>query len=172
MTIQAALRLCFCLAGMATLSACASLLAFDSGCLGVEGDAELVDLGRRACTGSKLAQYELGRTYESGTGVVANAAEAAHWYRQAAESETGVTNVYSPPVGKEQYGRVIPVRTGPPRVGLPEAQYALGRLYLEGRGVKQSDRKARKWLKRAAQQDYGPALALLDERFSASTETR
>ena len=153
MTIQAALRLCFCLAGIAALPACASLLAFDSGCLGVEGDTELVDLGRRACAGSKLAQYELGRTYESGTGVVANAAEAAHWYRQAAESESGITHIYLPPVGRQKYGMVMPVQAGLPRTGLPEAQYALARLYLDGRGVKQSDGKARKWLKRAARQD-------------------
>ena len=153
MTIQAAVRLCLCLAGMAALSACSSLLSYNSGCLGVDGGAALVDLSRRACAGNKLAQYELGWTYESGTGVAQNRAEAAHWYRQAAEPESGVTHIYLPPVGKQKYGMVMPIQTGSPRTGLPEAQYALARLYLDGRGVKQSDRKARKWLKRAARQD-------------------
>jgi len=79
--------------------------------------------------GDRLAQYALGRAYERGeAGVTPNRDQAIHYYRQAAKAIPNRTFVYSPPVGKESYGRVIPVTVGPPSPGLPEAEEALKRL--------------------------------------------
>ncbi|MCG8504605.1 MAG: sel1 repeat family protein [Sphingomonadales bacterium] len=159
-------RVVCCLFAVLALSACTTGLSNQAACLGHGDKGALAELKTQACGGSKLAQYELARAHETGDGIAADPARAVAWYRAAAETVGGTTYVYSPPVGSETYGRVIPVTTGPARPGLAAAQYALGRLYLEGRGVKRSDRKARKWLERAARQDYGPALALLEARFS------
>lgn len=41
--------------------------------------------------------------------------------------------------------------------GDPAAQYNLGLLYLDGRGVPQSPAQAVSWFRRAAEQDYTPA---------------
>ncbi|MCH8686436.1 SEL1-like repeat protein [Pedomonas mirosovicensis] len=76
----------------------------------------------------QLAQYALGIAYEHGLGVPADRKAAMRYYRAAAASVPGRIWVYSPPVGKESMGRVIPVDTGPGRTGLPEARAALERL--------------------------------------------
>ena len=38
------------------------------------------------------------------------------------------------------------------------AQYNLGTLYEEGRGVKQNDKKAAAWFRKAAEREFPPAL--------------
>lgn len=79
--------------------------------------------------GDRMAQYALGRAYERGeAGLPADSASAIRYYRKAAKTISNQTYVYSPPVGKESYGRVIPVTAGPPSPGLPEAIEALKRL--------------------------------------------
>lgn len=103
----------------------------------------------------------LGRKYEEGDGVAQDYRQAASLYRAAASAQRGVTYVYSPPVGKESYGRVIPVRTGSGKAPSPEAQYRLALLHLKGAGVKQDAGKARKLLSSAAAAGYAPAVEIL-----------
>lgn len=52
---------------------------------------------------------------------------------------------------------VLPIRTGMDQQGLPEAQYRLGLMYLEGRGVRRDPKHALKLLGQAAGQGYGAA---------------
>jgi len=49
--------------------------------------------------------------------------------------------------------------------GDPEAQYALGTLYANGKGVPRDDAQALKWLKAAAAQGYGPAQLVLGRMY-------
>jgi len=72
-------------------------------------------------------QIETGRKYYLGEGVAKDHAEAAKWYRQAAER------------------------------GNAEGQCLLGCMYLSGEGVAQDNREAAKWFRKAADQgdDYG-----------------
>lgn len=89
----------------------------------------------RADAGDKHAQLLLGLRYEEGIGVKRDLSRAAALYRAAGTANPGVTYVYAPPVGNAP-GTVIPVSTGPAEPGLPEAQYRLGLMNLEGRGVR------------------------------------
>jgi hypothetical protein len=90
--------------------------------------AEIAALQCAAGRGSKSAQLALGIRYEEGTGVPKDYWKAAKLYRQAATSTPNTTYVYSPPVGKEKVGRVIPVNIGTAEPGLAEAAFRLARL--------------------------------------------
>jgi hypothetical protein len=67
-----------------------------------------------------MSQYNLGQMYEAGQGVARDFAEAAQWYRRAAES------------------------------GIAHARFSLGVAYALGRGVPQDYLEAHKWLNLAA----------------------
>lgn len=77
--------------------------------------------------GDAEAQYNLGLLHGSGTGIAQNLAEAAKWYRRAAEQ------------------------------GHDKAQAMLGVLYSSGQGVVQSHTEAIKWWRRAADQGNADA---------------
>jgi len=87
---------------------------------------------RAAARGRPVAQYELGRIYETGTGVRADPFKAAEWYRLAAG------------IG-----------------GNRDAQYALGQLYFTGRGVVNDYAAAVRWFLKAARQGHPAALYLM-----------
>lgn len=106
-----------------------------------------------AARGSKQAQLELGRAYETGAGVPQDYARAAALYRAAARFTSGTTFIYSPPVGQSP-GRVIPIRTGTDQGGLAEAKYRLGLLYAQGLGVERDPDRARELLEEAAAGGY------------------
>jgi hypothetical protein len=80
-----------------------------------------------ATNDDKVSQFLLAQAYERGDGVLKDLDAARKWYAKSARPSTQTTYVYSPAVGKESYGRVIPI-TGRSAPGLPEAQRALARL--------------------------------------------
>jgi hypothetical protein len=73
------------------------------------------------------AQFNLGLMYDKGQGVPQDYAEAAKWYRKAAEQ------------------------------GNAEAQYNLGMMYYAGQGVPQDHAVAAKWYRKAAEQGNASA---------------
>ena len=75
-------------------------------------------------TGDAVAQHDLGIMYQNGRGVTQDIAQAAKWYRLAAELDYRA------------------------------AQYYLGTLYVTGQGVEQDDAKGVEWLRKAAQQGH------------------
>jgi TPR repeat protein len=72
--------------------------------------------------GVARAQYDLGVSYETGTGDYQDYPQAAAWYRKAAQQ------------------------------GYAPAQAAIGSAYLNGQGVSKDSREAVKWLRNAADQ--------------------
>lgn len=74
-----------------------------------------------------IAQYQLGVMYKRGRGVGQDVAEAARWYRKAAEQ------------------------------GLAHAQYDFGVLCAKGTGVGQDDAEAVRWFREAANQQHAAA---------------
>ena len=72
--------------------------------------------------GDVYAQVDLGHMYAEGDGVDQDFAEAAKWYRKAAEQ------------------------------GYKIAQYLIGGMYKEGKGVPQDYDEAVKWFRKAADQ--------------------
>ncbi len=124
------------------------------------GQSQIEVLARRAARGDKVAQLELGERLETGEGTAADPPRAARLYRQASSFTSGTTFIYLPGV-KGKPGMVLPLRRGPDQPGLPEAQYRLGLMYLEGRGMPQDRRRALTLLKTAAKAGFEPAAAKL-----------
>jgi len=79
--------------------------------------------------GNLMAQFNLGLVHEKGRGVTQDYAEAAKWYRQAAEQ------------------------------GFAPAQNNLGNLYAQGFGVAKDSAEAFKWHLKAAERGHAPAQA-------------
>ena len=85
-------------------------------------DATITQLRERAWAGDAVAQCSLGVAYALGRGVPQDYAQAAQWYRKAAEQ------------------------------GEAFAQFNLGLLYNSGRGVPQDYAQAAQWYEKAAVQ--------------------
>ena len=96
--------------------------------------AEAISLLERAADGlSASAMIQLGRCYEVGIAVQADADKAFDWYWAGA------------------------------RLGSPEACYRLGLMLQEGRGCTANTQKAIKWFKEAAKHHHSRALQKLEE---------
>jgi TPR repeat protein len=90
--------------------------------------AEISDLQKRADSGDAVAQFALGKAYESGNGLPQRADQAAIWYRKAAEQ------------------------------GDEKAQNSLAVLYWLGDGVEKDKTEAVRWYRRAAHQGNANAM--------------
>ena len=86
---------------------------------------------QKAEAGDALAQYDVARFYQTGSGVTQDAAKAIQWLTKAAEQ------------------------------GLVEAETSLGSAYDVGMGVPLSNRKAVYWWQKAARQGSDYALRCL-----------
>jgi len=82
---------------------------------------EIRRLIARAEAGDDEAQFELGKCYANGTGVVQDDVQAAAWYRRAAER------------------------------GNTDAMVAYGRCLIEGRGVRADGGEGGKWFRHATE---------------------
>lgn len=124
--------------------------------LAIDGDAE--------------TQYRLGRMYYHGQGGQSDA-EAAKWYRMAAErghalAQNNLALMYEQGRGVDQdlgaaaewYGRAADL-------GLAVAQNNLARFYDEGRGVAADPARAARWYERAAGQKHAPAQYRLAQLY-------
>lgn len=104
-----------------------ALRAYERG----DNAAVLRELKPLLASGSPPAFWLMGRMRQAGRGGPADAAEAARWYRKAAD------------------GGNVP------------AMLSLGELYLRGQGVAQSDGQAGDWFKKAAAKGSPHGLCLL-----------
>ena len=82
---------------------------------------------RKAQAGDAEAQFQVGQSYAEGRGVTRDLAEAAKWYRKAAEQENAA------------------------------AQDGLGICFFRGKGVEYDAAEAVKWLRKAANQGKAEA---------------
>jgi TPR repeat protein len=123
-----------------------------------------------AKTGDAKAEYYMGRFYHYGEGVTVSGAEAAKWYRKAADK--GVTGaqynlgiLYDQGNGvKEDAAEAARWFRKAADLNDPQAQFSLAYFYQMGRGVKQDPGEAFKWYKRSA--DQGHAISYLAMGFS------
>jgi len=81
----------------------------------------------KASAGNPDAQFRVGAQYELGAHVTADPAQAAAWYRKAADQ------------------------------GFAQAQHSLGVLYESGSGVPADPKAAAQWYRKAAEQGFAPA---------------
>ena len=131
-------------------------------CKSDHADPEIASLMQSSCEGNHRSSLSLGLRYEKGQGVPLDPARARQYYKRAATPRSGTTYIYVPAAGKVA-GYTMPINTGPDLPGLAEAQYRLALMYQRGLGGKRNQRKARKWLERAARQGHPAASAMLAE---------
>ena len=109
-----------------------------------------------AARGDASAQNDLGASYESGAGVNQNDAQAAFWYRKAADqglavAENNMGRLYARGQGVQRdYAEAMKWFQKAATQGDGEAMNNIGRLYGEGDGVPQDKVEALKWLYRAS----------------------
>jgi TPR repeat protein len=116
-------------------------------------------LKAKAEAGDAEAQFLLGRRYARGEDVAKDLAEAARWYRKAADQNhpkaqnslaicyTEGYGVPKDPVEAAKWWRKAADQNH------PGAQYALGVCYARGRGVAKDPVEAVKWFRKAAEQN-------------------
>ena len=120
------------------------------------GDYSIPALTSRALEGNARAQLFLGSAYANGGGVPQNHAEAAKWYRLAADQGEVHAQLF---LGSAyDNGRGVPQNDAEAvkwyrlaaDQGLPGAQNALGTMYAYGLGVPQNDVLAHMWFNLAS----------------------
>ncbi len=133
-------------------------------------DAQAFIWFRRAAEqGFAPAQYELGTMYAAGQGVQQDNTQAVAWYQKAAAQgntdaqkvlntmQANMTGNNERPVrGAGGQDAVQAVRRAAAQ-GLAQAQYNLGLMYAEGRGVQRDDVQAVAWYQKAAAQGLAQA---------------
>ena len=169
--------------------------AFRSGTrLYYEGDrkAAIEQLRRAAESGHPIAQWKLGRIYQTGDGVPANDAKAFEFYNQVANNHAddspsspqsafvasafvalgtyylkGIENTAVRP--NVQKAREIYTYAAS-YFGDADAQFNLGRLYLEAVSNERDPKQAARWLKVAAKKGHPGAQALLGQLLFAGDD--
>jgi len=126
----------------------------------------LEEFRKAAKQGNASAQYRLGRMYADGEGVSKDNTEAAKWFRKAAEQGFTPENRITFLLGLEafildDYKTALENFRKAAEQGYAVAQYLLGAMYNEGRGVPENDTLAVKWYRKAAEQGYADAYRIL-----------
>ncbi len=121
-------------------------------------DQELTELKQRAGAGDARAQVQLGLAYLTADGVAGDDAEAAKWFRKAADQDDPDGERYL----AEMYvgGRGVPADNAEAAKWLrlaagqgdPRAQHNLAVMYLQGMGIPKNTTEAAKWMRKAADQ--------------------
>ena len=150
-----------------------------------ERKAAIEQLKRAAERGHTIAQWKLGKIYQTGDGVTANQGKAFDFYRQVVDDHgedargtpraAFVASAFVALGG--YYLKGIDDRAVKPNVerarelytdaasifGDTEAQYNLGRLYLEPETSVRDPRQAARWLTVAAKKGHNGAQAMLGQ---------
>ncbi len=112
--------------------------------------------------GHKPAMLWLGEQYEKGSQLVtADQEKAFEFYLQAATDDPTRTSIYVPGI-EGRAGTVMSFENHRATQGLAEAQYRVGLMYNEGRGVRQSRKLAVKWMRKAAKRGHKGAKRWLN----------
>ncbi len=143
----------------------------------------IVSLEYAAASGHPIARWKLGRMYAEGDGVKQDDLRAFEYFRDIADSYADesprtprarfVANAFVA-LGTYYLEGIpnSPVKSDPDRAremftyaasyfGDPDAQYQLGRMYLEGYGGVKDPKQAARWLQLAANKGQYQAQALL-----------
>jgi len=105
--------------------------------------------------------------YEKGRGVSQNDKTAVKWYRLAAEQGDAnaqrILKRLQKEIAKQNKLRQLQARA---KQGDADAQFMLGVMYEEGKGVTQNDKTAVKWYRLAAEQGYAAAQNNLGVKYA------
>ncbi|MGO9272966.1 MAG: tetratricopeptide repeat protein [Terriglobia bacterium] len=118
---------------------------------------------QQAANGDAAAQCGLGMMYNGGQGVPQDYAQAATWWRKAAEQGNAeaqfmLGTLYDMGQGVPQdYTQAVAWFRKAADQGKAAAQWSLGALYDMGQGVPQDYTQAVAWFRKAAEQGYADA---------------
>lgn len=136
------------------LPACFSLLAENNYATNIDG----------ARRGDKVAQYNIGYFYASGTGGVSqDYKKAVQWYQKAVDqgysfAQLNLGNLYHKGLGvPKDCIKAAELFRKAANQGEAKAQYALGLLYHKGEGVPRDYTAAAYWYQKAADQGFASA---------------
>ncbi|HXK53865.1 MAG TPA: tetratricopeptide repeat protein [Hyphomicrobiales bacterium] len=146
-------------------------------------DKEFLDLQQAAKDGQTVAQWKLAKIYAEGKGVTPNPLKAFEYFRMLANQHADANPLISSaryvsesfvrladyylagipdsPVVKDTAQALSLLRHAATYFGDAEAQYRLGRMYLQGAGVSRNHNLAAKWLMLAARKGNVSAQAEL-----------
>ncbi|KAG0256376.1 hypothetical protein DFQ27_005762 [Actinomortierella ambigua] len=134
---------------------------------------EFTKLIQKAEQGDPIAQFQIGKLYETGSEhVVQDVQLAFQWYLKAAEhgqrdAQNSVGDAYYHGRGTEQnQQKAVEWFTKSANNGSACGQYSLGWLYNTGRGVNRDVLKARELWTNAASQGHDEARADLETMVS------
>jgi hypothetical protein len=118
----------------------------------------------KANAGNADAEFRVGVQYELGAHVPRDPAQAASWYRKAAdrgntkaEHSLGVLYEFGNGV-PASYDMAVQLYRKAAEKGFAPAQFSLGLCYVHGKGVPQDFQQALEWYGKAAQQNNSDAL--------------
>ena len=158
---------------------------FNLGCMYANGEgvpednSEAVKWYRKAAEqGLAEAQVNLGNMYDEGEGVPEDDSEAVKWYRKAADqgyasAQLNLGYMYAKGEGvpegeacidgdrlylhSDNSSEAVKWYRKAAEQGNAFAQYNLGNMYANGKGVPKNDSEAVKWYRKAAEQGYASA---------------
>jgi TPR repeat protein len=141
-------------------------------------ELKLEQVRERSVRGDALAQYELGRRYDTGEGVDEDDIEAMKWYLSAAklgvpEAQLTVGHAYElgwlqSKAGKQEAFHWYELAA---KQGLVEAQAQTAQHYFEGNGVAKNEGEAEKWLRKAAENGHPQSAFKFAEITFAKAKT-
>ncbi len=102
--------------------------------------------------------------YDEGKGVPKNSHKALYWYSKAAENMDWQDAFGAYKSG--DYEKAIKLLKPLAESGDPEAQYRLGMMYDNGKGVAEDDARAVQWYRKAAQNGHSNAQYVLGLMYS------
>ena len=151
---------------------------FDLGVLYAQGKGVPRDLTtaerwyrKAAEQGNAEAEFALGQMYSLGWGVPRDEADALRWFEMANDPDTNgpstdwsLIDGYGVQQDQKQAAYWYELAA---QKGHAEAQFALGRLYAEGKGgIPRDEEQAVRWVRASASQGYVPAEARLGARYA------
>jgi TPR repeat protein len=132
---------------------------------------DIAALRSRAEGGDAPAQAQLAGLYARGDGVTNSYAEAATWFRKAADqtnalAQLGLGELYEAGQGvPKDMPQALKLYRAAAEQGLAKAQYTLGFMCESGRGVPVDQTQAAKWFRLAAEQGEPLSQYDLGQRY-------
>ncbi len=132
-----------------------------------------------AAAGDARAEYSLGYLYQFGLGVPGDLGKAKEWYEKAAAANNAdalyaLGLLYeSGKAGRRDLAQAMAYyRKAAAAATEPDAEYAIGRMILRGRGVPRDPTEAIRWLSKAAGHHQPAAEYMLGAAYEAGWGVR
>jgi hypothetical protein len=111
------------------------------------------------------AQYQLGLLYRDGIGVPRSESEAIKWLRLASSWGIAKAKRALDALLRKQLLAREDQFTANPELSSPDAQFALGLMYVNGKGVEKDPNTAAQWFLKAARQNHLEAQYRIGEMY-------